>query len=368
MGKKYKLSIIIPYYNAKKYTDELLDALAPQITHDVEVVLVDDGSNEPYSTKYSWCRVVRKENGGCSTARNMGIELTSGKYMAFIDADDMVPKYYISKLIEVIDSESADVVDLSWKSLTAEGPQFNKKLLTKYDRLNNPSVCTRVFNRAFIGNLRFNEKKDSTEDEDFSRKVGYLDPETPMKHVGITDYMYFYRTAISDSKVKRFKQGLMKTKRITYYYPHVTKDMHWLVDEIKKDDERNEVWLLTESNEIPELKRYCQISNPISMWTHYLKGKPYNKCTIIDPPIKAQVIMYCEFANIVGGIATFIYNWCQQMKDHYDILFLYDSLDALQIDRISHVVPVLKNDPSKSITCSPEQATAIRFPGRISAE
>lgn len=77
MGKKskYKLSIIISYYNLKPYTDELLDVLAPQITPEVDVIVVDDGSKEPYKTDYKWCRVERKENGGCASARNRGIEL-----------------------------------------------------------------------------------------------------------------------------------------------------------------------------------------------------------------------------------------------------------------------------------------------------
>ena len=351
MGKRFKLSIIIPYYNAKEYTDELLRILAPQITHAVEVIVIDDGSAEPYKPDYAWCRVVRKENGGCASARNKGMDLTSGEYISFIDADDIVPDYFISKLLSVIDEEDADVIDFSWKSLTTEGAQHNKKLVTKYDRLKNPSVCTRAFKRSFIGDTRFNEKKDSTEDEDFSRKLGYLDPEAQIKRTAITDYMYFYRTAVSNSKIKRFKKGLMKTKRVTYYYPHVTADMTWLLDEIKKEDELNEVWLLTDQNDIPELRRYCQISKPIHMWTHYLKGTPYNNVEIITPPIKTQVVMYCEFANKVGGISTFIYNWCQQMKERYDILFLYDVMDPAQIARLMEVVPVLKNDPTKEIAC-----------------
>ena len=50
-----KLSIVIPYYNVKVYTDELLAVLAPQITNEVEVILIDDGSKEPYTSQYPWC-------------------------------------------------------------------------------------------------------------------------------------------------------------------------------------------------------------------------------------------------------------------------------------------------------------------------
>lgn len=344
-----KLSIIIPYYNVKKYTDELLDILAPQITNETECILVDDGSDEPFTTSHKWCTVVRKSNGGCATARNVGLNMAKGDYISFIDADDLVPEYFVEKLFESM-KKDPDIIEYSWKSLTNEGVQHNKLLRSEADRLTNPSVCTRVFKRSFIGDIRFNEKKDSTEDEDFSRRIGYLNS-NDYKRAVITDYMYFYRTAVSNSKIKRFKKGLMKTKRVVYYYKQVTPNMRWLVDEIKKEDEINEVWLLTESNAIPELKRYCQIAKPMRIWGHYLRGEPYNNFVKIELPIKTQVIFYCEHANMVGGISTFLYNTCQHLRKEYDILVLYDRFDPIQIQRLSTIVPVMKNNPEKTIVC-----------------
>ncbi|MBP5414285.1 MAG: glycosyltransferase family 2 protein, partial [Lachnospiraceae bacterium] len=100
-----KLSIIIPYYNAKEYTDELLDVLATQMTAEIECLLVDDGSEKPFKTKYKWCKVFRKENGGCSTARNVGLDNATGEYISFIDADDLVPEYFVRKLLETASSK-----------------------------------------------------------------------------------------------------------------------------------------------------------------------------------------------------------------------------------------------------------------------
>lgn len=346
-----KLSIIIPYYNAKEYTDELLDVLAPQITDEVECILVDDGSEKPFKTKYKWCKVFRKENGGCATARNVGLDNAIGEYISFIDADDLVPSYFVQKLLETAKNKP-DVIEFSWKSLSAtEGVQHNKKLNKPTDRLTNPSVCTRAFKRTFIGNVRFNEKKDSTEDEDFSRRVGFLDPTNKFTRSIIPEYMYYYRTAVTNSKIKRFKKGLMKTKRVVYYYKHVTANMRWLIDEIKKEDEINEVWLLTEQNDLPELRRYCQISKPISIWGHYFRGEPYSRFIKIAIPVKAQVVFYCEFANMIGGISTFLYNTCQHLKDKYDILVLYDRFDPMQSDRLRQVVRIMKNDPNIPIAC-----------------
>ena len=336
-----KLSIIIPYYNAEPYTSELLDVLNPQINDEVEVIVVDDGSTEKFKTDYKWCKVIHKKNGGCATARNRGLNKAKGDYVSFIDADDLIPEYFISKLFETIDKTNADVIDFSWKSLSKEGTQHDHKLNAN-GWLTNPSVCTRAFKRSFIGDVRFNEKKDSTEDEDFSRKIGYLDKSTKMIHAAIPEYMYFYRTAVTDSKIKRFKKGLMKTKRVVYYFNHIKSDMTWLLEEIKKEDEVNEVWLLTHRCDIPELKRYCQISQPIKIWAHYLRGEKYSNCEIVHQPIKTQVVLYCEYANKVGGISTFLYNFCQHMKRHYDIMVLYDKMDAYQVSRLMSIVPVMK--------------------------
>lgn len=350
MQSQVKLSIIIPYYNGGEYTDELLDRLAPQIIPEVEVILVDDGSQIPYKTDYKWVKVIRKKNGGCASARNRGLKVAKGEYVSFLDADDMVPVYFVEKLLKKAEG-GYDVIDFSWKSLTTQGNQHNYVLRSDNDKLPNPSVCTRAFKRDYIGDVKFNEKKDSTEDEDFSRRLGYILPDADIKHGSISDYMYFYRTSVNNSKIKRFKKGLMKTKRIVYYYKKVTADMTDLLEEIKAENELNEVWLLTHKCEIPEMSRYCQIHKPMQMWAHYVRGESIDKVTVIDPPKPIDVVMYIEYANKVGGITTFIYNWCQHMTKHYDILVLYGELDPLQLDRLSRIVKTKKNEEYEPIVC-----------------
>ena len=348
-----KLSIIIPYYNSKEYTDELLDRLAPQITEDVEIIVVDDGSKKRYKSEYElegWLTIIHKRNGGCASARNRGLKIAKGEYIQFIDSDDMVPEYFIEKLLKKTEG-GYDVIDYSWKSLTNEGNQHNYKLNSDNDYLRNPSVCTRCFKRSFISNRHFNELKDSTEDEDFSRKLGYLDKDTKMHHGSIPEYMYFYRTAVDNSKIKRFKAGLMRTKRVTYYVEHVTEDMTDLLNEIIEQDKQNEVWLLTNRNDIPNLKRYCQISRPMRMWTHYLIGG-CPLVTVLSPPIKCDVVIYCEYCNKVGGISTFIYNWCQHMHKYYDIIVMYNNMDSMQVDRLKNVVRCIPyNANTPKIVC-----------------
>lgn len=344
-----QLSIIIPFYNSEPYTSQLLDRLAPQITDQVEVVVVDDGSQTPFKTSYDWCKVIRKKNGGVATARNRGIKQTKGQYIAFIDSDDMVSENYVEKILEKT-KEGPDIIELSWKSLDNSGYTFDCLLKSDADRLKTPSCWSRVIKRDFLGDIRFNELKDSTEDEDFSRKVGYIFPDAPMKTTAVTTYLYFYRN-VENSKIKRFKQGIMRCKRVVYYYRRVTRDMQWLLEEIKKEDERNEVWLLTEHNEIPELRRYCQIHTPCKTWAHIIRGEHNANITKIEPPAKAQIVIYRKFMHYIGGLMTFTQNFVDMMSDKYSIIIVTERMGEERKKAIESKARVIITNGKEDIYC-----------------
>lgn len=341
-----KLSIIIPCYNAEPYIDELLKGLLPQITDDVEVIVVDDGSKKPY--KNDKVKVIRQKNQGASFARNRGLDEAQGEYIAFIDADDLVSNDYVEKILAKTES-NFDVLEFSWKTV-GNGNFMDYKLKSAESRLSNPSVCTRVFRKAFIGKTRFTKYKDACEDEDFSRRLGYLDAEKKFKREVITDYLYFYRNYVADSNTKRYKQGLCNTKRITYYYNHVTADQTDLLEEIKREDKYNEVWLLTNKCDIIEMKKYCQIHTPTWIWTHVLRGEPYSNCEIINVPMKTQVVLYINQLYLAGGIETFVYDYAKTMGKYYDMALLVGNIPEKQFAKINSVIPVIK-DKRNPIVC-----------------
>ena len=210
-----KLSIIIPYYNTEEYTNELLKVLDNQITDEVEVILIDDGSDHEFIPKYEWLTVVRTNNQGQAKARNLGINSSVGEYIQFIDSDDLVSEDFVEKILTATE-EGKDLIEFSWKSLNTN--KFNFRLS---DRSMVPSVVLRTFKRSYIGETRFNEKKDAAEDEDFSRRMGYLTE--PVDVTIIRDYLYFYRDEVEGSNVKSFKAGLKNTKRVVYYVPQMEK-------------------------------------------------------------------------------------------------------------------------------------------------
>lgn len=333
-----KLSIIIPYYNVKPYTDELLDCLAPQITDEIEVILIDDGSTEPFKTDYKWCQVYRQKNGGASSARNAGLERAKGEYVVFIDSDDLVADDYVKQIFAKM---PFDYLEMSWRSVAGAGAQYFVKLNSINDKLDNPSAVTRAWNRAFIGDLRFNEHKQVAEDAEFTKEL--LSRQGARRAV-ITDYLYFYRTSTPNSLTKRFTSGQTDTKRIVYYYRQVSKDMSGLIDEFKKEFEHHEIFLLTYKCEIPELYKYANVEQPHPIRGSELRGEPFKDFTQFEKPYETQVVVYTSKIEAVSGLTTFIINFCQIMSKYYDILVIYsDYIDSNRLRQLRKVVDTRKN-------------------------
>lgn len=344
----HKLSIIIPAYNVEPYIEHLINRLKPQIRDDIEVLVVDDGSKFPYLQPYEWVRVIRQENKGLASARNTGIENTDGEYMHFIDADDLIPENYVEYILNLLSREKPDFVELSWKSFDEPygGVKFDFKLKPG-DSLPNPSACTRIYKRSFLGEMRFNEKKDTAEDEDLFRRMDF----SKGKKAVATEYMYFYRTSTPNSLSKRYRRGETNTKRLVYYFSRITSEMTWLIDEVKKECEINEVVIMTMTNALPELEKYALVMKPQGTYAHELRGEPTNLVKINEPPIRSQIIIYTHDTYKIGGIETFIFNFVHQMKKYYDILILYDSMDADQISRLIPMAPVMKLDKERLYSC-----------------
>lgn len=106
-----KLSIIIPYYNTFEYTYKLLKKLSTQVTDEVEVILIDDGCNETRLDEFKFVKITHLDkNYGASHAWNVGISQAVGKFIGFIDSDDMITQDYIETLIDAVDKDYADEI------------------------------------------------------------------------------------------------------------------------------------------------------------------------------------------------------------------------------------------------------------------
>lgn len=103
-----KISVIVPVYNMVEHLDKAVNTLLKQTYNNYEIILVDDGSTDGsdalcdyFANRYKKIKVIHKKNGGLSSARNRGIEESSGQYIIFPDPDDWVDKRYLQSLIEL---------------------------------------------------------------------------------------------------------------------------------------------------------------------------------------------------------------------------------------------------------------------------
>lgn len=110
------ISVIVPIYKVEEYLEHCVASITAQTHKKLEIILVDDGSPDncgamcdAWAEKDSRIRVIHKENGGLSDARNAGLEIASGDYIAFVDSDDWIEPELYERLLTVLQKENADI-------------------------------------------------------------------------------------------------------------------------------------------------------------------------------------------------------------------------------------------------------------------
>lgn len=192
---KIKVSIIVPVYNSEKYLPTCIDNLLKQNFDSYEIILIDDGSSDrsgaiidEYATKNEIIRAYHKQNGGICSARNYGIDVANGEYIAFCDNDDLTNPNLLIDNYQLAKKYSANIVrflrEVSYENKgikTYERPKEcdeliiydNKELFENMNKIMNSSVgiwCG-LYEKAFLDehNLRFNEQfKYGVEDNYFN--------------------------------------------------------------------------------------------------------------------------------------------------------------------------------------------------------
>ena len=179
------VSIIIPVYRVEDYLRDCIDSVLRQTYRDIQVILVDDGSPDgcgricdEYAEKDSRILVLHKENGGVSSARNLGLEYADGEYLTFCDSDDMYAPDWIESLVKAIQESQADVCignfvryfgdasfgeKISHEIGFSDVSDWDQRMCYIFNKLLTPShgweVCTRLFKTEVIHreNIRFCE-------------------------------------------------------------------------------------------------------------------------------------------------------------------------------------------------------------------
>ena len=174
-----KVSIIVPIYNVEKYLKRCIDSLINQTLKNIEIILVNDGSQDHSGEianeyqKYKNVKIIHKKNGGLSSARNAGIKIATGEYIGFVDSDDYVELDMFEYLYNNAKKNNSDIAACGYTVFFSNG-QVNKITKNIGNKLYSPKeamnihlftgyidniVCNKIFKRSLFDNLKFEDKK-----------------------------------------------------------------------------------------------------------------------------------------------------------------------------------------------------------------
>lgn len=124
------ISVIVPVYNVEPYLRKCVDSILAQTLPGIEIILVDDGSTDgsgfvcdEYARNNERIRVIHKENGGLSSARNAGLDAAKGEYVAFVDSDDCIAPEMYQRLLCALQESKADLSICGYQKVKAPGAQ-----------------------------------------------------------------------------------------------------------------------------------------------------------------------------------------------------------------------------------------------------
>ncbi len=223
-----KFSIIIPVYNLEHYIEECVESILKQNYSDYEIILVDDGSIDrsgqicrQFASSYDFIKLIEKENGGASDARNAGIGVAEGEYILFVDGDDFISPYTLENINGFIQKYGdADVIFLEGVKIYPDGREvpindgyvfseiYGKdkshvlKHLTKLNKF-PASPCMKAIRRDFLVKKEIYFMKNlQIEDIDWSLKL-YMEAE---QYLYCPHVHYYYRQNRSGSETNVYTE------------------------------------------------------------------------------------------------------------------------------------------------------------------
>ncbi len=206
------ISVVIPIYNVEQYLKKCIDSVINQTYNNIEIILVDDGSPDDcgnicdeYAKKDSRIKVIHKINGGLSDARNAGIEIASGKYITFIDSDDIVENDYIEYLYKLLKKYNTKISICSYYVITEDnkkidyGKDYKEQIMAKEECLErmlceegfSVSAWAKMYDIQLFNNVRYPYGKIC---EDNGTTYKLIDQVDKVAYGNIPKYYYLKRS------------------------------------------------------------------------------------------------------------------------------------------------------------------------------
>ena len=236
------ISVIVPVYNVEKYLNRCVDSIINQTYSNLEIILVDDGSKDlspkicdELAKKDNRIKVIHKENGGVSQARNCGISVANGDFIAFVDSDDWLELDMYEKLIQKQEENNYDVV-LCGFNLAYDNEKFNveEKSLNNFCKTKDITYLLRhenlklernsysttnnincysiriLYKKEVLKTLRFKENLNYMEDVRFLVEL-FLNKNIAVGCINDCLYNYYIRqSSLSHGKINNLEERVIK--------------------------------------------------------------------------------------------------------------------------------------------------------------
>ena len=171
-----KISVVVPVYNVKNDLEKCVDSIRRQTFSDIEIILVDDGSTDEsgamcdrFALEDDRIRVIHKENGGLSSARNAGIDVAQGEYIAFVDSDDWIDSGMLQTLLRACEQTGAPMSECSFRNVYADHYaeetrcDGSRTVVTAAEAIESnldwrtlkPVAWNKLYRRDVIGDIRY---------------------------------------------------------------------------------------------------------------------------------------------------------------------------------------------------------------------
>lgn len=191
MNSQQKISVIVPVYKTEGLLDRCVESIVGQTYKNLEIILVDDGSPDncpamcdEWAEKDSRIRVIHKENGGVSSARNAALDIATGDYIGFVDSDDWIEPEMYSSLIQKISESGKNIALCSYYAVEISGERYecrcvvDKEVLDKDDYFrfivlggDGGYIWNRLYDADILKEVRFDEDIWYSEDLLFNFKT-----------------------------------------------------------------------------------------------------------------------------------------------------------------------------------------------------
>lgn len=267
-----KISVIVPVYKAEKYIEECINSVLSQTYQNFELILIDDGSPDNsgkicdnYAKQFDNIKVYHKQNGGVSSARNLGIEKSSGEWILFLDADDKLYNQCLETCINTAQQNDLDMLQF-WHS---QSKRYKENIYCQ------PLPANHFLNMRFnvcIGGSFFNASLIKNYNISFPETIKLAE-----------DQIFILKCIIHAKKIEILD-------KVLYFYRLHTNNATASINQ--KEMYRSSLFLLNFKQQYPETAH--QLDNSILSFAYYIISKDNSYDKILKQFYKNANIQHCD--------------------------------------------------------------------------